>query len=131
MQWDACRQYRLDGQSKAWKRFIHDAWSANEWWTIQVSLCSIFFNIILAQSSTQSSLPPGAVPLCLVFYADKSKLSSFGTAKGYPVIVRCANLPMNIRNGAGIGGGRVVGWLPVVSQLVLFSIELTLPLIDC
>lgn len=35
----------------------------------------------------QSKLPAGAVPLCIVFYADKSKLSSFGTAKGYPVIV--------------------------------------------
>ncbi|KAE9407194.1 hypothetical protein BT96DRAFT_963207 [Gymnopus androsaceus JB14] len=90
MQWDACRQYRL--------RFVHEAWSANQWWAIQ------------------SSLPPGAVPLCLVFYADKNKLSSFGTAKGYPVIVRCANLPMNIRNGAGIGGGHVVGWLPVIAE---------------
>ncbi|KAE9393198.1 hypothetical protein BT96DRAFT_967228 [Gymnopus androsaceus JB14] len=98
MQWDACHQYRLDGQTKIWKRFVHEAWSANQWWAIQ------------------SSLPPGAVPLCLVFYADKNKSSSFGTAKGYPVIVQCANLPMNIRNGAGTGGGRVVGWLPVIAE---------------
>jgi hypothetical protein len=41
-------------------------------------------------------------------------LSSFGTKKGYPVIARCANLPIEIRNGNGLGGGRVVGWLPVV-----------------
>jgi hypothetical protein len=34
---------------------------------------------------------------------------------GYPVIARCANLPIKIRNGTGLGGGRVVGWLPVVS----------------
>ena len=60
-------------------------------------------------------LPPGAFPLCLILYADKNKLSSFGTVKGYPVILRCANLPVEIRNGTGIGGGRVVGWLPVVS----------------
>jgi hypothetical protein len=31
-------------------------------------------------------------------------------------MVRCANLPTNIRNGEGIGGGRVVGWLPIVSE---------------
>lgn len=30
------------------------------------------------------------------------------------MIARCANLPINIRNGKGLGGGRVVGWLPVV-----------------
>ncbi|KAE9407876.1 hypothetical protein BT96DRAFT_1033699 [Gymnopus androsaceus JB14] len=88
----------LSNRDITWKCFIHEAWSANQWWAIQ------------------SSLLPGAVPLCLVFYADKSKLSSFSTAKGYPVIVRCANLPMNIRNGAGIGGGRVVGWLPIIAE---------------
>ena len=35
------------------------------------------------------------------------------TVKGYPVVIRCANLPAEIRNGDGVGGGRVIGWLPV------------------
>lgn len=48
-------------------------------------------------------------------YADKTRLSSFGTEKGYPVLARCANLPISIRNGEGVGGGRLVGWLPIVS----------------
>jgi hypothetical protein len=56
-----------------------------------------------------------AKPLCLIIYADKSKLSSFGTEKGYPVIATIGNLPSDIRNGHGIGGGRVVGWHPIVS----------------
>lgn len=73
------------------------------------------FNCIILAHSIQSKLPPGAEPLCFILYADKSKLSSFGTAKGYPVIARCANLPVEVRNGDGLGGGRVVGWLPVVS----------------
>jgi hypothetical protein len=30
-----------------------------------------------------------------------------------------ANLPADIRNGEGIGGGQVVGWLPIVSELPL------------
>jgi hypothetical protein len=33
--------------------------------------------------------------------------------------VRCANLPISIRNGEGFGGGRVVGWLPIVKCYVL------------
>ena len=47
-------------------------------------------------------------------YADKTKLSSFGTVKGYPVMIGLSNLAMHIRNGAGIGSGRIVGLLPVV-----------------
>ena len=50
-------------------------------------------------------------------YADKNKLSSFGSQKGYPVALRCANLPISMRNGTGLGGGVVVGWLPVVRLL--------------
>ena len=65
---------------------------------------------------SQSRIPTGANPLCFVLYADKTRLSSFGTAQGYPVIARCANLPSNIRNGNGFGGGRVVGWLPIVRR---------------
>ncbi|KAJ3858689.1 hypothetical protein EV359DRAFT_51930 [Lentinula novae-zelandiae] len=73
-------------------------WTADRWWKLQ------------------DTLPANAVPLFIIFYADKNKLSSFGTAKGYPVVARLANLPTDIRNGVGEGGGRVVGWLPVVSE---------------
>jgi len=54
--------------------------------------------------------------VCLELYADKTRLSSFGTEKGYPVMARIANLPVKIRNGGGIGGARVVGWLPLVRR---------------
>jgi len=59
--------------------------------------------------------------LCLELYADKTLLSSFGTEKGYPVMARIVNLPVGVRNSDGIGGARVVGWLPVVrpKQLIL------------
>lgn len=66
----------------------------------------------------QSRLPPDGKPFGLVLYADKTKLSSFGTAQGYPVVMRCSNLPGDIRNSDGVGGGRVVGWLPIVSLSV-------------
>ncbi|KAK0492034.1 hypothetical protein EDD18DRAFT_1080209 [Armillaria luteobubalina] len=64
----------------------------------------------------QSSLPPGGKPLAYILYADKTRLSSFGTAKGYPVMAHIANLPDAIRNGKGWGGGTVVGWLPIVEE---------------
>ncbi|KAK0479440.1 hypothetical protein EDD18DRAFT_1113786 [Armillaria luteobubalina] len=64
----------------------------------------------------QSSLPPGGKPLAYILYADKTHLSSFGTAKGYPVMAHIANLPDAIRNGKGWGGGTVVGWLPIVEE---------------
>ncbi|KAJ3966423.1 hypothetical protein EV361DRAFT_854341 [Lentinula raphanica] len=103
MEWDAQQLFKFNDKNQVWMRFINEAWTANQWWAIQ------------------DRLPAGSVPICIVFYADKSKLSSFGTAKGYPVIVRCANLPMDIRNGAGLAGGRVVGWLPVVTEDALRS----------
>ncbi|KAK0232083.1 hypothetical protein EDD85DRAFT_792978 [Armillaria nabsnona] len=64
----------------------------------------------------QSSLPPGGKPLAYILYADKSCLSSFGTAKGYPVMAWCGNLPDEIRNGKNFCGGCVVGWLPIVEE---------------
>ncbi|KAG1743670.1 uncharacterized protein EDB91DRAFT_1236667 [Suillus paluster] len=69
-------------------------------------------------TSITSRLPAdlNAAPLCFILYADKTKLSTHGTVKGYPVMVHCANLPVDIRNGEGIGGGRVVGWLPIIEE---------------
>jgi hypothetical protein len=62
----------------------------------------------------QSTIPSHAKPFSIILYADKTRLSSFSTEKGYPVVARCANLPVSIRNGEGVGGGRLVGWLPIV-----------------
>ncbi|KAF9500138.1 hypothetical protein BDN71DRAFT_1577754 [Pleurotus eryngii] len=64
----------------------------------------------------ESEIPEDGTPFFYTLYADKSKLSSFGTAKAYPVVARCANLCTTIRNGRGIGGGTVVGWLPVIKE---------------
>jgi len=46
-----------------------------------------------------------------ILYADKARLSSFGTAKGYPVILRIANLDSDIVGWTA----RVIGWIAVVS----------------
>jgi len=74
----------------------------------------------------KSSLPEDAKMLCLEIYADKTCLSSFGKKKGYPVMARIVNLPVEVRNSNGIGGARVVGWLPVVRPKQLISLDLNL-----
>ncbi|EGO30670.1 hypothetical protein SERLADRAFT_364543 [Serpula lacrymans var. lacrymans S7.9] len=103
---DAERLSKFNGDN--FVQFIDEPWTAGDFWDIQ------------------SRLPDGGKPLCFILYADKTILSSFGTVKGYPVIARCANLPTDIRNGTGVGGGRVVGWLPVHESFlkVVESLEL-------
>ncbi|KAI0374197.1 hypothetical protein BV20DRAFT_1041702 [Pilatotrama ljubarskyi] len=96
--WDAVRHYKFDGPRQTWERFIDEPNTADAWWYIQ------------------SALPSFAAPLCFIVYADKTRLSSFGTQKGYPIMARLANLPAEIRNGTGYGGGQVVGFLPVVED---------------
>ncbi|KAH9039002.1 hypothetical protein EDB85DRAFT_1860186 [Lactarius pseudohatsudake] len=94
--WDAEKIFRCDEGSSV--RVFNEPWSADAFW------------------DAQSQIPEGGKPLGLILYADKTRLSSFATEEGYPVIARCANLPASIRNGNGFGGGRVVGWLPIVPE---------------
>ena len=42
----------------------------------------------------QTNLPADAKPLTFCIFADKTKLSSFSTQKGYLVIAWCTNLPV-------------------------------------
>ncbi|KAF8802171.1 hypothetical protein BYT27DRAFT_7113291, partial [Phlegmacium glaucopus] len=94
--WHAERHYKFNACLSKFERFIDEPWTADAMWNFQ------------------SGLPEGASAFCLILYADKTRLSSFGTAKGYPVMAHCRNLPVDIRNGEGVGGGRVVGFLPIV-----------------
>ncbi|KAK0471916.1 hypothetical protein IW261DRAFT_1424721 [Armillaria novae-zelandiae] len=96
--WDAVKIFQLDEKTNTRMRIFDEPWTGDLLWKVQ------------------SSLPPGGKPLAYILYADKTHLSSFGTAKGYPVMARIANLPDAIRNGKGWGGGTVVGWLPIVEE---------------
>ncbi|EIW80027.1 hypothetical protein CONPUDRAFT_58076 [Coniophora puteana RWD-64-598 SS2] len=98
--WDAQRHYKYNGSD--YVRFIDEPWSADRWWAIQEDLPKL------------GDHP--AAPFAIVLYADKTRLSSAGNVQGYPVVARCANLPADIRNGKGSGGGYVVGWLPIVED---------------
>src|SRR6188768_771425 len=79
-----------------------------------ISLYKSFILSLIYVFQCKSTIPASSKPFFIILYADKTRLSSFGTEKGYPVLVRCANLPASIRNGTGVGGGRLVGWLPIV-----------------
>ncbi|KAI6023687.1 hypothetical protein BKA83DRAFT_4052766, partial [Pisolithus microcarpus] len=96
--WDVQHLFKYDGHG--FECFYNEPWTGDSWWDIQSSLPDV----------------PNAVPFGLIVYADKMKLLSFGTAKGYPIVVQCANLPVDIWNSHAIGGGCVVGWLPVVPE---------------
>ena len=74
-------------------------------------------------------LSKGGKPFGIILFADKSRLSTFGTQKGYPVIARIANLDSNLRSGIGPGGGRVVGFLPIVCLIKLSLLFVTYYLI--
>ncbi|KAG1875976.1 hypothetical protein C8R48DRAFT_768824 [Suillus tomentosus] len=80
-------------------RFIDEPWTANAFW------------------NAQSQLLPDPKLLTFILYADKNKLSTFGTVKGYLIIACITNLPVHICNSnTTLGGGRVVGWLPIVAE---------------
>ncbi|KAK0474499.1 hypothetical protein IW261DRAFT_1568476 [Armillaria novae-zelandiae] len=96
--WDAVKIFQLDEKTNTRMRIFDEPWTGDLLWKVQ------------------SSLPPGGKPLAYILYADKTCLSSFGTAKGYPIMVHIANLPDAIHNGKGWGGGTVVGWLPIVEE---------------
>ena len=73
---------------------------------------------------SQSKILEGGKPLCILIYADKSRLSSFGTAKAHPVLARCLNYSADIRNSDDVYGGRLVGWLPIVCDKIWMPLTL-------
>ncbi|KAF8257057.1 hypothetical protein EI94DRAFT_1842699 [Lactarius quietus] len=95
-EWDTWQIFKCRGETIT--HVYHEPWTGDTFWNLQ------------------SQIPEGARTLSFILYADKTNLSSFGTAKAYPVFARCANLPTAIWNGNGIGGGHVIGWLPIVAE---------------
>ncbi|KAJ7176117.1 hypothetical protein C8R43DRAFT_1084647 [Mycena crocata] len=91
--WDAEQNFRFNGQK--WIRFFTEPWTAKAMWDLQ---------------------EPNAKSCPYIIYADKAKLSSFGTQKGYPIVARLANVVIGLRNSNNWGGGQIVGWLPVIPE---------------
>ncbi|KAG9082281.1 hypothetical protein FS749_006981 [Ceratobasidium sp. UAMH 11750] len=85
-------------KNREWVRFVSEPWTTDAW------------------AKSQETLPDDGLPINIILYADKALASSWGTKKVYPIMARLANLPRAVRNGQGIGGGRIVGLLPVVDK---------------
>ncbi len=116
--WHAVKQFKMtDG---TWLRFWDEPNTANYWWEVEVCITRNAAESE-ADHAYQTNLPEDGHPVAFILYADKTHLSSFGTQKGYPIVARLANLPAEIRNGDGYGGGQVVGFLPIVRTRALLS----------
>ncbi|GJE87349.1 hypothetical protein PsYK624_034320 [Phanerochaete sordida] len=100
-QWDAQKMSKWDEDLNEWMPYWEDPSTAEKMWEVQVT----------ADDGHMDGKPFG-----IILFADKSKISSFGTQQGYPVVARIANLSDDVRNGTGFGGGRIVGFLPVVKD---------------
>ncbi|KAK1220495.1 hypothetical protein PQX77_016730 [Marasmius sp. AFHP31] len=110
MQWDARQHHRFNG--KEMERFVDEPWTADSWWNAQTRINEQ--RVLDEEGNPQEKT--NAKPLALIMYADKNKLSSFGTAQGYPVMATIGNLPADVRNSGGVGGAKVVGWQPLVKE---------------
>ncbi|KAI0085317.1 hypothetical protein BDY19DRAFT_1059668 [Irpex rosettiformis] len=97
--WDAQRLSKYNGDG--WVRFYEEPWTADMFWEVQTEIAAI---------------DPDGKPLGLILWADKDKLSTFGTQKGHPIVARLSNLDGSIRNSLGIGGGRIVGLVPIIND---------------
>ncbi|KAF8156755.1 hypothetical protein B0H34DRAFT_798138 [Crassisporium funariophilum] len=80
-EWDAQKLDRFNG--KVFIQFFDEPWTVKRFWEVQVLNFS-------------STLHTCAKPIGIILYADKTKLSSFGTQMGYPIVARLANLPAEI-----------------------------------
>jgi len=109
--------YRADSGEHVEERIIDEPNTADTWWEIDVSAGS-HPSYILTDSVLQSSLPDnGPYPHCylpLHFWLDKGLVTR--RVKKYPMILRAAWLPRNIRNASGNGGGILLGYMPIVSH---------------
>ncbi|KAJ3557258.1 hypothetical protein NM688_g1562 [Phlebia brevispora] len=86
IEWDAKCLYKWSGTE--WIQFVHEPCTGAKFW------------------EAQSSLPDDKGKIVgILLYVDKTKLSTFGTQKGYPVILRILNLPSSVRNDKGVGSG--------------------------
>ncbi|KAJ3548840.1 hypothetical protein NM688_g5244 [Phlebia brevispora] len=94
--WDAQCLFKYNGTK--WVAYVHEPYTTEGFW------------------DAQTALPANAKPVCFAIYADKTKLSSSGTAKGYPAMGCILNTDVELRNGAGPAGGRIIGWLPIIEE---------------
>ena len=120
--WIACSNVHVDIGSKV--LLFRLLWRSNLWWTKHswhlVEYWCEYYHTIPWQGPDyhlQSELPEDDIfphsYLPLHFWLDKGLVTR--RVKKYPMILRPARLPRQIRNASGNGGGVLIGYMPVVS----------------
>ncbi|KAJ6451940.1 hypothetical protein C8R45DRAFT_848162 [Mycena sanguinolenta] len=110
--------YDAEEEERTFEMYARPLWN----WAMDIvqdpHLADFFPWTAAAMWDIQSKIPKSIHNKLLPFiiYADKAKLSSFGTQKGYPAIARLGNTVVSLRNSSSWGGGQIVGWLPVVEE---------------
>ncbi|TFK47051.1 hypothetical protein OE88DRAFT_1774381 [Heliocybe sulcata] len=99
--WHSMRKYYCNSGTGVTEQLIDEPWTADTWWSID------------------DELPPTACPyphcyLPLHFWLDKGLVTR--RVKKFPMILRAAWLPRQIRNASGNGGGVLVGYMPIIKD---------------
>ncbi|KZT29211.1 hypothetical protein NEOLEDRAFT_1086238 [Neolentinus lepideus HHB14362 ss-1] len=98
--WHSVHKYYCHGQNIV-ERLIDEPWTADTWSIIDDELPVL----------------PEPYPHCFVplhLWIDKGRVSR--RVNKYPMVLRAAWLPRNIRNASGNGGGVLLGYLPIVED---------------
>jgi len=112
--WNAVQKYYCSGDFE--ERIYDEPNTADTWWNVDVSLisanqCHVYF-------FSKSELPDNDIfPHCylpLHFWLDKGMVTR--RVKKYPMLLRPAWLPRQIRNASGNGGGVLIGYMPIVGH---------------
>ncbi|KAJ3536941.1 hypothetical protein NM688_g6767 [Phlebia brevispora] len=94
--WEPIRLSKWDERKHDWVRFIDEPITADKLWDVL------------------PTLPKRGIPFAIYLYADETRLSSFGSQQGYPIIMRFPQLDSKLSNGSAYGGGMIVGFLPIL-----------------
>jgi len=113
--WNSVRKYYCAGDLE--ERIYDEPNTADTWWDVDVS------SHISAKYAILFFPPKSELPYCdqfphsylpLHFWLDKGMVTR--RVKKYPMLLRPAWLPRQIRNASGNGGGVLIGYMPVVGH---------------
>jgi len=101
----------------------HLWWTKHGWYMVECWCESYFCSCAVLISFSKSELPNCEIfphsYLPLHFWLDKGLVTR--RVKKYPMILRPAWLPRQIRNASGNGGGVLIGYMPIVGHKCLYK----------
>jgi hypothetical protein len=103
------------------ERMRDEPWTADEWWDLEVDIWFQFCQPMLMMHM-QSELPDNTqLEHCLAplhIFLDEGRVST--RMNMHPIVLRALWLNSEVWNGSGNGGGIIIGFMPMVSQVMRF-----------